>query len=335
MCHNPSVCGLTDKKQGRRKRATDAPVNSGSATYGVASTNNRLVNTPPRITSTPDVEVFEDDMFQFRISAEDSEDDPLSFLLNETVPVSMGNVSLALDGMLTYTPCADCYGEDTVYFTVWEQRTDDEPALFVEGKLLVKIRNTPDSPTLQMFNGGRDVILPSSVTMVTMEENSGKNSASPDMVYILAAYDPDYTDDVSLKFDPPQHGNLTLYRQVKIVNLIDQDCSQPWDTRRPLWDKITEVISSSATMTEVSLPNPCGMDLVTRKLAWVVTMFKYRPFEGYFGEDVIKVRHILCSPTNRLRFMPSCLMWSDLMVMVYAILFNVVRLDGYGLCHPV
>ena len=33
--------------------------------------------------------------------------------------------------------------------------------------------------------------------------------------------------------------------------------------------------------------------------------------------------------------MPSCLMWSDLMVMVYAILFNVVRLDGYGLCHPV
>ena len=46
--------------------------------------------------------------------------------------------------------------------------------------------------------------------MVTMQENSGKNSASPDMVYILPAYDPDYTDDVSLKFDPPQHDNLTL-----------------------------------------------------------------------------------------------------------------------------
>ncbi|KAI0222605.1 hypothetical protein LSAT2_026142, partial [Lamellibrachia satsuma] len=117
-----------------------------------------------------------------------------------------------------------------------------------------------------------------------MEENSGKNSVSLDMVYILAAYDPDYTDDISLKFDPPQHGNLTLYRQVKIVNLIEQDCSQPWDTRRPLWDKLTKLISGSATMTEVSLPNPCGTDLVTRKLAWVVTVFKYRPFEGYFGE---------------------------------------------------
>ena len=28
-------------------------------------------------------------------------------------------------------------------------------------------------------------------------------------------------------------------------------------------------------------------------------------------------------------------MWSDLMVIVYAILFNVVRLTGYGLFHPV
>ena len=113
------------------------------------------------------------------------------------------------------------------------------------------------------------------------------------MVYILAAYDPDYTDDISLKFDPPQHGNLTLYRQVKIVNLIEQDCSQPWDTRRPKWDELTKLISGLATMTEVSLPNPCGTDFVTRKLAWVVTVFKYRPFVGYIGENVIKVRHIL------------------------------------------
>ena len=290
------MCGLTDKKPGRRKRATDAPVNSDSAIYSVASTNNKLVNTPPRITSKPDVEVFEDQMFQFKISAEDSEDKYLSFLANETVPASMGNVSLALDGMLTYTPCANCYGQDTVYFTVWEQRTDEESALSVEGKLLVNIRNTPDSPTLQMFDKGHDIIPPSSVTKVTMEESSGKNSVSLDMVYILAAYDPDYTDDISLKFDPPQHGNLTLYRQVKIVNLIEQDCSQPWDTRRPQWDELAKLISGSATMTEVSLPNPCGTDFVMRKLAWVVTMFKYRPFEGYFGEDVIKVRHILrCS----------------------------------------
>ncbi|KAI0215915.1 hypothetical protein LSAT2_032050 [Lamellibrachia satsuma] len=109
------------------------------------------------------------------------------------------------------------------------------------------------------------------------------------MVYILPAYDPDYTDDVSLKFDPPEHGNLTLYHQVKIINLIEQDCSQPWDIRRPLWDKLTRLFSDSVTIPEVSLPNPCGTDFVTCKLAWVVTMFKYRPFEGYFGEDVIKM----------------------------------------------
>ena len=132
--------------------------------------------------------------------------------------------------------------------------------------------------------------------MITMQENSGKNSASPDMVYILPPYDPDYTDDVSLKFDPPEYGNLTLYHQVKIINFIKQDCLQPWDIRCPLWDKLAKLISDSVTILEVSLPNPCGTDFVTCKLAWVVTMFKYRLFEGYFGEDVIKVRHILrCS----------------------------------------
>ena len=134
---------------------------------------------------------------------------------------------------------------------------------------------------------------PSSVTMVTMQENSGKYSSSPDRAYILPAYNPDNTDDVSLKFDPPQHGNLTLYRQVKIINLIEQDCSQPCDIRHPLWNKLTKLISDSVTILEVSLPNTCGTDFATCKLAWVVTMFKYRPFEGYFGEDVIKVRHIL------------------------------------------
>ena len=134
---------------------------------------------------------------------------------------------------------------------------------------------------------------PSSVTMVTMQENSGKYSSSPDMAYILPAYNPDNTDDVSLKFDPPQHGNLTLCRQVKIINLIEQDCSQPCDIRHPLWNKLTKLISDSVTILEVSLPNTCGTDFATCKLAWVVTMFKYRPFEGYFGEDVIKVRHIL------------------------------------------
>ena len=42
------------------------------------------------------------------------------------------------------------------------------------------------------------------------------------------------------------------------------------------------------------------------KLAWVVTMFKYRPFEGYFGEDVIKVRHILRCSMNSSKLYKLC-----------------------------
>ena len=250
MCHSSSVCGLTDKKHSRRKRAATALVSSGAAAYSVASTNNRIVNTPLRIISEQEISILEDQKIQYKIRAEDAEGDHLSFLFNETAPRPMGNVSLDRDGMLTYTPCADCYGQDTVYFTVREQRVDDdEPALSVEGKLVVKITNLQDPPSIQMFNRGHDVILPSSVTMVTMEENTGKSYASPDMVYILAAYEADYKDDVSLKFDPPRHGNLTLYRQVKKVALIEQDCSQPWDIQRP---------------------PPCGINLPKSYLVWLL-----------------------------------------------------------------
>ena len=294
MCHSVSVCDVTDKKPYRSKRATPQSTTSGTATYSVAGVNNKLVNTPPRITSALEVGVNEDEGFQLQIKAVDPEGDHLSFLLNETAPVSMGNVSLELNGLLTYTPCVDCYGEDAVYYTVWEQRLDNEPPLFVEGKLIIKIRNLPDSPTIQMYHKGHDVIPPSSVFMVSMEENTG--SASMDMVYVLAAYDPDYMDNVKLTFDPPQHGNLTQYNQLTKVVLTEQDCSQPWQSRRPLWDQLTNIVSSSVTSPQVSLPNPCGTDLITRHLAWVVTMFKYRPFYSYFGEDVIKVRVPLCLP---------------------------------------
>jgi len=294
VCHSVSVCDVTDKKPYRSKRATPQSTTSGTATYSVAGVNNKLVNTPPRITSALEVGVSEDEGFQLQMKAVDSEGDHLSFLLNETAPVSMGNVSLELNGLLTYTPCVDCYGEDAVYYTVWEQRLDNEPPLFVEGKLIIKIRNLPDSPTIQMYHKGHDVIPPSSVFMVSMEENTG--SASMDMVYVLAAYDPDYMDNVKLTFDPPQHGNLTQYNQLTKVVLTEQDCSQPWQSRRPLWDQLTNIVSSSVTSPQVSLPNPCGTDLITRHLAWVVTMFKYRPFYSYFGEDVIKVRVPLCLP---------------------------------------
>ena len=283
------MCGLTDKKHNRSKHSAS----SGAAVYSVASVDNKLVNTPPQITSVSSVDIDEDQGFQFKLKATDPEDDRVAFLLNETAPATMGNVSLELNGLLNYTPCVDCYGEDVIYYTVWEQRLDDEPALSVEGQLVIKIRNLPDSPHIQLFVRGHNVIPPSSVVTVTMEENNRMGSVSSDMTYIIAAYDPDFTETGSLVDDQPQHGNLTLYRQITNVVLLQQDCSQPWDTRRPLWDKLAGIISSSATISQVALPNPCGTNLVTRQLAWVVTMFKYTPFEGYFGEEVLKVRHTL------------------------------------------
>ncbi|KAI0217501.1 hypothetical protein LSAT2_030719 [Lamellibrachia satsuma] len=288
VCHSDTVCSTFDKHD-RRKRAVSKPTSEGVGVYALGGVNNAYNNSPPIIQSESDISIFEDQQFTFIITAKDPEKDEVSFLLNLTAPAPMGNASLTLDGTLTYMPCANCYGTDTVYFTVWERRTDGEQPLSVDGTLTINIVGTNDAPNLQMFSEGRDIVPPSSKVAIAVEENNANDAAYQDVMFVVAASDADYDDDVKLAFDPPEHGNLTVYTMVKNVNIIPQDCSQPWHSRRHLWDKLIDAISSSNSIQKVRLPEPCDDDLGQRHLAVVVTVFKYRPFEGYFGEDVIKV----------------------------------------------
>ena len=123
--------------------------------YSQAGVSNTFSNTPPIITSESHVAIFEDEQMEFAIKATDHEDKALSFLLNVTAMDLMGNASLTLDGTLRYVPCKDCYGTETIYFTVWERRTDGETALSVDGTLHIEIRGVNDNPRLLMFREGR------------------------------------------------------------------------------------------------------------------------------------------------------------------------------------
>ena len=259
--------------------------------YSAANTANKFSNSPPIITSDSTVSVFEDKQFQFLLTAEDPDNDPLSFLLNTTAPSPMGNVTLTTDGMLSYKPYENYYGTDTVYFTVWEKRTDNEPPMYVDGQLLVEIMAVNDVPRLAIFNEGRDINPPSSVVTMNVEENIKTNVAYQDLVVVVAAYDADYNDDLTLAFDQPQHGNLTVYSRVNTAELIPQDCAQTWETRHRAWDKLINGISTTPPVKKGMLPNPCGTDMINQRLAWVITVLRYKPFEGYFGDDIIKVRH--------------------------------------------
>ena len=295
VCHSASVCEEGSKK-GRSKRAVpDSGGGSGAGLYSVGSVDNTFFNSPPVITSESNVNIFEDDPFTFDITADDSDGDDLYFLLNSTSSPPMGNVTLSPEGKLFYTPCTDCFGVDTVHFTVWENRSDEELALSVDGHLVVNITGINDTPNLQMFNEGRNIIPPSSVVTMNIEENDGTGSADHDMVTVLAAYDGDYNDAITLTFEPPKHGNMTMHTRVRNVSLVEQDCSQSWQTRRSLWDHLIDDISSDATPQYVSLPNPCGTDLLRCHLTWVITLLRYTPFEGYIGEDSIKVTYISLS----------------------------------------
>jgi len=271
------------------RRAVSGSQTQGAALFSAASVSNKFSNTPPVITSESHIEIFEDKQIQFVIKAKDNESDDLSFLLNVTAIDLMGNASLTLDGTLRYVPCKDCYGTETIYFTVWERRTDGETALSVDGTLEVEIRGVNDNPRLLMFREGRDIVPPSGKLTINVEENNEDSATYEGVVFVVAAIDADYEDNVKLTFQPPKHGNFTEYSIVKTVNVTTQDCDQPWHSRRHLWDQLMVDVSSSVTVRQVRLPEPCGDDMGRRHLAIVVTAFKYRPLVGYFGADVIKV----------------------------------------------
>jgi len=200
-------------------------------------------------------------------------------------------VTLALDGELTYTPCAKCYDKDRIYFTVLEKRLDNNPALSVDGVLEVEITGVNEAPKMHMYDKGRNVVPTSSAVTLPMEQNNG-NAEYRDAVFIVAGYDADYKDVLDLTVQRPTHGTLTVYRQVTNVELVEQDCTQSWNTRQIVWGSLISNMSTLADVDKVYLPTPCNANFETTHMAWVAVVVKYVPSEDYFGEDVIKVRHL-------------------------------------------
>ena len=295
VCHNDLACSSATTSH-RGKRAVSATPSQGVAILGVSSVSNAFVNSPPVIKSNSRITIFEDQQFTFIIKAEDPDGDGLSFRVNSSAAAATGEVTLQLDGTLMYTPCRNCYGTDTVHFTVLERRTDDEPALSVDGIFVVTIVGINDVPQLQMFSKGRDIVTDSRKLAITAEEfhadKYGQDNiiyAHEDVLYVVAANDADYDDDLKIAFERPEHGNLKLYSVIKNVEITPQNCSEAWDTRRHLWDDLIGTIARNYSIQWLQLPEPCDDDLADRHVALVVTMFKYRPFDGYFGDDTIKV----------------------------------------------
>ena len=276
--------------QSRRKRAAaGSSTSSGAGFYSVANVANAFYNLPPYITSVSSVTILKGQIFTFTVSATDPEGDNLYYVLDSNM-ATLGSVTLALDGTMYYASCVNCVVRDIVYFTVWENRTDGQQALSVSGQLIVEISDANVVPSLLMIQEGRNVNPPTSVITVNLYEFSAGTSSFENMVAVFAAYDVNYYDTLAFIFEAPKHGSMAVYRRESNVEVIPQDCSQTWQKRRSDWDSLADSLSShSAAAPKVVMPNPCGTDLVTRKLAWTVCLMNYTPAADYFGVDTVKV----------------------------------------------
>ena len=289
MCHSASVCNASSVQTRRKRAAPASSTSSGAAFYSVANVANAFFNLPPYITSVSSVTILKGQVFTFTVAATDPEGDNLYYVLDSTM-ATLGSVTLALDGSMYYASCVTCLVSDTVYFTVWENRTDGQHALSVSGHLTVEISDINVVPSLLMIQEGRNINPPTSIIALNLYEFSSGNSSFENFVAVFASYDVNYYDKLAFIINPPTHGRMEVYRRESSVDVIPQDCSQTWQKRRSAWDKVTDSLSSHAgVMQKIVMPNPCGTDLVNRKLAWTVCLMNYTPAEDYFGADTIKV----------------------------------------------
>ena len=284
ICHGPETC--------RDKAAVGL--------YAVAFVSMTFINTPPVITSPPEIFKKEGENFTFMLTAVDAEYDKLVFTLSY-VPTPKGAVSIAPSGRLTYTAFPYYTGVTVIFYTVTEVQEDGVTPLSTDGQLLVFLSPVNDAPVLQLFEFGWNIIPPDNKVKKDAAFNSPGTTYAP-LEFLLAAYDVD-NFEIEYPMKPeltmktvvlaPKHGTIFVYPPLWPGPMTNQNCTWPWVKRRRPWDDLIKGIKSPPSDGAVDMVTPCGFPLIEleRNLQWTMMILTYTPPQNFVGTDVIEVRH--------------------------------------------
>lgn len=202
----------------RRRRAADNSTSfpSTNATsflgretqFAVARILNYAVNTKPSLTLPVGgilvTEGVGTGAVPYALSYTDLEKDDVKFSLT-SLP-RRGKASITADGKITYVPCSDCIGTDTVTVRITEIPFGDNAALYDEGVLPVTISNVNDPPHLFFFGDGRVVDSSSSISAFVEANRTGGS-----LVARVAGYDFDgIQDDLKFSVSEPGYGSVNV-----------------------------------------------------------------------------------------------------------------------------
>lgn len=235
----------------------------GPVQFIVVGIGNTSANTAPELLlpAEPLVILEESSLLEYQLHYADMEGDEVEFHI--TSPPHLGTVTLTPEGLLSYTPCVDCTGVDSLEVFIIEKPFGfNNKPLTASGILVIEIQNINDNPLLYVFDPLSEVETDVS-TERQVQVYIESNRTSPTSITHVAALDVDgYFDDLSLSTQDGGFGEAS---------------SEIW----------LDVVSILESLPVTSLPD----DSFIGYIAFLAANITYMPFDSSFiGADVVKIR---------------------------------------------
>ena len=294
ICNLQAHClGITNHHIRRRRQNDEETTDEfvGSHSFALASVDTEFINHAPILWSDTHYETTEDPgLMVIALEGRDPENDTFEFVLSEN-STHFGFADLTSDGILTYRPCGDCFGNDLITLFLIEIRHDDIEPLQSMSMLNISIVPLNDHPRLIAMRDGDSLSDDDyRITIVIEEYAPQKNDYTP-LEILLGAYDVD-GNGVNIYYRSVDSGEVVIENQVETHQYSHQNCSIPWEARETTWHNLEHDIRENSPGIVMIIPCDMPEDVTGKTLQWTLSLVKYVPEIGYYGTDTLLVNDL-------------------------------------------
>ena len=184
----------------------------------VAQIGNSSINTPPSlvIPASP-LQVDEGDALVYQMDYIDDENDIVDFYLTSLPKYGYANITSS--GVLTYIPCTNCTGIDTIGIYILERPFGINIRMEAVGSVQIQINDINDPPEIFFFDNVDDESIYENTTMRTYIDANRTDFVS---VAQIGAWDLDGSeDDLSVSISQPRYGRAQAVVWLDIVTTTE------------------------------------------------------------------------------------------------------------------
>lgn len=184
----------------------------------VAQIGNASINTPPSlvIPESP-LQVDEEEVLVYQVEYVDDESDIVDFYLT-SLP-KYGHANITSSGLLTYIPCTNCTGMDTIGIYILEREFGVNIRMEDTGIIQIQVNNINDPPEIFLFDNVDNGSVYENTTIWTYIDANRTDFAS---VAQIGAWDLDGSeDDLSVSINQPNYGQAQAVVWLDVVTTAE------------------------------------------------------------------------------------------------------------------